>query len=452
MYTFFWLIVATLTAMPTLVGAQETIPDFLVRFSGFLRDILLPLLFSVAFLFFIYNMAKYFIFSGEESGSREEGKRNAIYGIAAFVFLISIWTIVNMFTSGLGIERTGVICADYFRIFGGGCSTLTPGSIPSTSIGGGTGGGGGSTGSGGTGSGGTGGGTGGGGTGGTGGGTGGGSTGGGGTGGGTGGGSTGGGGSTPAAPLAELIFGTGRDGAGYHRSLVTSGALATTPAIATTTSCFAGFETLQLAARAESTQAAYLFFQTTTGQRQWRNITDRTMANYIGYDRDIIDAVIQGGGQNLVIVHLHQDSRPDGLGLTTTSLGPSAADMRAMCTLNNPAIRYVTVDESGLWLMRHDATTCPYSPAANVALPSIETYLTLAGLEPSTRTTELERYLASSLVPVPQRTAFTSLANADLGSESFESILARSQGLQTLASTTISRRTPNSLCTTLLPI
>ncbi len=414
------------------VWAQEanktSLQGFVVTFSRFLEAIVLPLLFSIAFLYFIFNTAKYFIFNGDEDGAREEGKRNAIYGVAAFVFLISIWAIVSIFLNGLSLTRDRSLCADYFELFSGPCNENSGGSFTQSNIniGGGT------TG---TGTGGTGVRTGGTGTGGGSGGTG--------TGNGTGSGSgTGGtGGGTPGndAPLAELIFGTGKDVASFNRSLATSSALASTPSIAVTATCVDGFNTLKLSSGSETTQAAYLYFTNKSGQKRWRNITDQMNSNLIRYDRDVLDTIIQSGATNLYLVHTHPDGRANGLGLAMTGHGPSAADMRAMCTLNNPAVTYVTVDEAGLWTTTHTAKTCPYTNNANNALPTLETYIALAALEASSRSAELSAYLTSTLVPAAQKNHFSTLDKTRLASQTDAEILAQSVPVQTFATTTITR-------------
>lgn len=415
------------------VWAQEanktSLQGFVVTFSRFLEAIVLPLLFSIAFLYFIFNTAKYFIFNGDEDGAREEGKRNAIYGVAAFVFLISIWAIVSIFLNGLSLTRNRSLCADYFELFSGPCNENSGGTFtqPNINIGAGTTG----TGTGGTGirTGGTS--------------TGGSANGGTGTGNGTGSGSgTGGtGGSTPGndAPLAELIFGTGKDAASFNRSLATSSALASTPSIAATATCVDGFNTLKLSSGSEATQAAYLYFTNKSGQKRWRNITDQMSSNLIRYDRDVLDTIIQSGATNLHLVHTHPDGRVDGLGLAMTGHGPSAADLRAMCTLNNPAVTYVTVDEAGVWTTTHTAKTCPYTSNANNVLPTLETYIALATLEASSRSTELTDYLASALVPTAQKTHFGSLNKDNLASQTDTEILALSAPTQAFATTTITR-------------
>lgn len=411
------LLLSAVAPLPAF--AQSNIQSYIALFGGFLSNIFLPFLFSLAFLFFLYNIARYFIFGGASEDDRKKAKRAAIYGVAAFVFLVIIWSIVNLLISGLKLTDSTTICNDYFRVFSGPCSSQR----------GAGGGGGGSifpgSGTSGSGSGGS--------TDGNTGGSAGGST------GSTGGGS-GAGGTTPVtvvAPLAELIFGTGRDGAGYHRSLTTSAALSGTPTIVATDTCENGVNTLMLASRSEPAQAAYLYYRTSTGAMRWQNITDRHTANYIGYDRDVIDGIIAAGGTQVHIVHTHPVARPRALGLTLLSHGPSAADWQAMCVINNPAITYVTVSDRGVWTSEQTNTTCPYTNAAMATLPTIETYATLAMLEASTRPDELLTYITSSLVPSTQKNEFSAITPTTLASLNPQQVLTLSDGAQDSATTSV---------------
>lgn len=427
-----FLLILLASILTPAAAHAATARDYLIRFSNFLEDVLLPTIFSIAFLFFIYNTARYFIIDATNQVDRTKAKNQALYSVAAFVFLISIWAIVSMVANGLGVTNEDAICPDYYENFNGTCQPAGASGYvqnPSFPSGGGstgsyTGGSGAYTGGSGTYTGGA-------------------SSGGGAT---TGGGTTGGGttdssgsatGSGTNAPLAELIFGTGKDGAGFHRSLLESAALASTPTIATVSSCEDGFATLQLSARTETTQAAYLYYTTSAGQKRWKNITDRTSANYIGYDRDVLDDLLTAGATDLVIVHTHPDNRIDAIGLTATGHGPSAADMQLMCQLNDPTITYVTVDETGLWSMNQAADTCPYIPQALSILPSIETYGDLSVLEASTRSSELAAYLSDSLTPAAQKTELGSINRDSLASLTTEEVQGLGAAVEARASTTV---------------
>lgn len=58
---------------------------------------IVPLLYALAFLFFIIGVARFFFASGEES--REKGKQFAFWGIIGFVVLFSVWGLVKLLLS-----------------------------------------------------------------------------------------------------------------------------------------------------------------------------------------------------------------------------------------------------------------------------------------------------------------------------------------------------------------
>lgn len=440
-----WLftLVAILLLQTDFVFAQSanktTAQGLIVTFSRFLTNIIFPFLVSVAFLYFIYNVAKFFIFKGAEDKARADGKRNAIWGIAAFVFIVSIWAIVDLFISGFNLTRDRSLCADYFALFGAPCQEQSGGSFTGGGINSGSGsgiGGGQGTGTGGTGTG----------NGGTGGGS---STGGSTSGSGSGTGGTGTG-SVPgnAAPLAELIFGTGKDSAGFATNAATSSALSSTPIVPATATCVDGLTTLKLSSNTETTQAAYLYYKTSAGAKRWKNVTDTTSSNHIGYDADVIKSLIANGATNLYVVHTHPKARAVGLGLSTTGHGPSAADMSAVCTLNNASIGYVTVDMGGVWLTTHTAKACPFGAENAAKLPIIETYGDLGALTGSSRASQLAAYVASSLTPTTYKTYFGAIPTTNLSTYTTAQILALSQAEQTVAGVTITYRAIDAFCAT----
>ena len=88
---------------------------FICNIIAFLNFTILPFLIAIAFLFFIWNMARYFIIQGGEEESRRKAKQNAIYGILAFVIILSIWGIVNLLVFGLGFSRDDGLTTDFFH-------------------------------------------------------------------------------------------------------------------------------------------------------------------------------------------------------------------------------------------------------------------------------------------------------------------------------------------------
>ncbi|HEX4799318.1 MAG TPA: hypothetical protein VFV22_02145 [Candidatus Paceibacterota bacterium] len=74
----------------------------------FIQGRLIPLLFGVAIVVFIWGMIKTFLLGSDSDDKREEGKKLMLWGIMAFVFMTALWGIVALVTNFFGIgNQTG---------------------------------------------------------------------------------------------------------------------------------------------------------------------------------------------------------------------------------------------------------------------------------------------------------------------------------------------------------
>lgn len=94
---------------------MHSVQQFIVSLTFFIGNVLIPLLFGIALLVFLWNAFRFFILGAHETTARDNARRLALYGILGFVFLVSIWGIVNIFVSGLGIGRESAITSDYIE-------------------------------------------------------------------------------------------------------------------------------------------------------------------------------------------------------------------------------------------------------------------------------------------------------------------------------------------------
>ncbi len=95
----------TLIFLPAVTFGQfGEVNDFLDDVMSFINGTLIPLVFGVALLVFIYGMFKYFILGGGEEESRDEGKQLMLWAIVGFVVMVSIFGIVNLISGGLGFS------------------------------------------------------------------------------------------------------------------------------------------------------------------------------------------------------------------------------------------------------------------------------------------------------------------------------------------------------------
>ena len=92
---------------PSFALAGETLGEIGELFegvSGFVSDILIPLVFALALLMFFYGVFKFLILGGGDEGSRAEGRQLMLWALVAFVVMVSLWGIVNLISGGLGID------------------------------------------------------------------------------------------------------------------------------------------------------------------------------------------------------------------------------------------------------------------------------------------------------------------------------------------------------------
>ena len=100
--SFAVLALPAVAAAATGGGDFSGISNWIKAFIEFINKTLVPLVFAIAFLVFIWGAVKYFIIGGNDEGKREEGRNLMLYSVIAFVLMISIWGIVNMFSGIFG--------------------------------------------------------------------------------------------------------------------------------------------------------------------------------------------------------------------------------------------------------------------------------------------------------------------------------------------------------------
>jgi len=68
-----------------------------------INNILVPVLFAVAFIVFLYGVALKYIFSHGDAAKVSEGHKLMLWGLIGFVVMLSVWGLVNIFTGTLGL-------------------------------------------------------------------------------------------------------------------------------------------------------------------------------------------------------------------------------------------------------------------------------------------------------------------------------------------------------------
>lgn len=96
-------------------GPNATLNDLFTWFLGLINGILVPLVFALAFILFLFGVFKFFFSSGAKAeDNRKEGKKFILWGVIAFVVMISLWGIVNLLVSTLNLKSKSMPCLPTF--------------------------------------------------------------------------------------------------------------------------------------------------------------------------------------------------------------------------------------------------------------------------------------------------------------------------------------------------
>lgn len=68
-----------------------------------INSVLVPVIFALSFIVLLYGIAKAYIFSGGDEAAVSQGHKLIMWGIIAFVVMISLWGIVNIVANTFGL-------------------------------------------------------------------------------------------------------------------------------------------------------------------------------------------------------------------------------------------------------------------------------------------------------------------------------------------------------------
>jgi hypothetical protein len=91
------------TACGTLV---KTFPGILNYFTCIIAQSVIPALFAVAMVTFIWGSIKFFIIEADEEAKREQGKQFMLWGIIALAVMISVWGLVGVLADTFGFPHS----------------------------------------------------------------------------------------------------------------------------------------------------------------------------------------------------------------------------------------------------------------------------------------------------------------------------------------------------------
>lgn len=110
----FLTLFAFIAFLPNIASAQS-LQTLIPGIIGFIDTVLIPFLFGLTFLIFVYSAVKYFVIEGNNEDGQKKAKSLALYSVFAFVFVIIFFGIVKMLTLTTGLESTKPVCPDYLK-------------------------------------------------------------------------------------------------------------------------------------------------------------------------------------------------------------------------------------------------------------------------------------------------------------------------------------------------
>jgi hypothetical protein len=84
------------------ITSTSTFAHVLNYFTCVIDKSVIPFIFALAMVFFVWGAVKFFIINSDEEAKREQGKQFMLWGIIALAVMISVWGLVNILRTTFG--------------------------------------------------------------------------------------------------------------------------------------------------------------------------------------------------------------------------------------------------------------------------------------------------------------------------------------------------------------
>ena len=101
--TLITLALPLISAAATTVNNVSDVGTFII---DTINNILVPVLFAVAFIIFVWGAFQTFIVGSGSEDVKEKGKSLMLWGLIGFFVMMSVWGLVNILTGTVGLNST----------------------------------------------------------------------------------------------------------------------------------------------------------------------------------------------------------------------------------------------------------------------------------------------------------------------------------------------------------
>jgi hypothetical protein len=100
-------LVALLTPLVSF-AAVGSLSDLGKLIIDTINNILVPVLFAIAFIVFLWGAFSAFILGATNETAKEKGKNLMLWGLIGFFVMISVWGLVNILVGTIAFDKPGI--------------------------------------------------------------------------------------------------------------------------------------------------------------------------------------------------------------------------------------------------------------------------------------------------------------------------------------------------------
>ena len=91
-----------ISSAATTIGNVSDVGSFIINS---INNILVPVLFAIAFLVFLWGAFQTFILGATDDTAKTKGKELMLWGLIGFFVMVSVWGLVNILTGTIGFSN-----------------------------------------------------------------------------------------------------------------------------------------------------------------------------------------------------------------------------------------------------------------------------------------------------------------------------------------------------------